>query len=118
MKMKLTQKVDHFTVFKNSLALVAARRSSRQITQKGLAGWNVQGSIRDVFIGWGAGDGLAAKGYSSKLWESTIEAQKPALRDCAGSLMAEMKHIQQCGRLGCSEKQQHWIQPAQTLASA
>ena len=23
--------------------------------------------------------------------------------------MAEMKHIQQCGRLGCSEKQQHWI---------
>ena len=29
---------------------------------------DVQGSIRDVFIGWVARDGLAGKGYSSKLW--------------------------------------------------
>jgi len=28
---------------------------------------------------------------------------------CDGSLMAEMKHNQQCGCLGCSKKQQHWI---------
>jgi len=39
-------------------------------------------------------DGLAGKGYSSKLWKGTSEAQKPAL-------MAEMKHNLQCGRLGC-----------------
>ena len=49
------------------------------------------------------------EGYSSKLRWGTSEAQKPALRDCASSLMAEMKHIQQCGCLDCSEKRQHWI---------
>ena len=75
-------------------------------------------NIRDVFIGWVAGDGLAGKGYTSKLWQGTNEAQKPAWRGCAGSLMPEMKHNQQCGHLSCSKKQQHWIQPAQTLASA
>jgi len=32
--------------------------------------------------------------------------------------MPEMKHNQECGRLGCSKKQQHWIYPAQALASA
>ena len=48
-----------------SLALVAAHRRSCQITEK--IGWlDVQGSIRDVFIGWVVGDGLAGKGYSSK----------------------------------------------------
>jgi len=50
--MKLTQKVDHFTVFKTSLTLVAAHRSSRQITYKKIDGWDVRGSIRDAFIGW------------------------------------------------------------------
>ena len=49
----------------------------------------MRGSTRDVFIGWVAGDGLAGKGYSSKLWYGTSEAQKPAWRGCAGSLMAE-----------------------------
>jgi len=34
----------------------------------------MQSSIRDVFIGWVAGDGLAGKGYSSKLWYGTSEA--------------------------------------------
>ena len=28
---------------------------------------DMRGSIRDVFIGWGAGDGLAGKVYSSEL---------------------------------------------------
>ena len=49
----------------------------------------------------GGGDGLVGKGYSSKLWQGTSEAQKPAWRDCAGSLMAEMKHNLLCGHLGC-----------------
>ena len=35
------------------------------------------------------GDGLV---YSSKLWQGTSEAQKPAWRGCAGSLVADMKH--------------------------
>jgi len=70
---------------------------------------DVRGSIRDVFIGLVAGDGLAEKGYTSKLWYDTSEAKKPAWRGCASSLMPEMKHNQQCGRLGCSKKQQHWI---------
>ena len=39
--MKLTQKVDHFTVF-NTLALVAAHRSSCQITLKKLDGWTCE----------------------------------------------------------------------------
>ena len=39
---------------------------------------DLRGSVRDVFIGWVAGDGLAGKGYSSKLWQGTSEAQKPA----------------------------------------
>ena len=34
MQMKLTQKVDYFTVFKSSLAQVAAHRGSYQITYK------------------------------------------------------------------------------------
>ena len=37
------------------------------------------------------------------------EGQKPTWRGCAGSLMPEMKHNQEFGRLGCSKKQQHWI---------
>jgi len=52
--------------------------------------------------GWVAVDGLAGKVYSSKLWYGTSEALKPAWRGCAGSLMPEMKHNQQCGRLGRS----------------
>jgi len=64
--MKLIQTVDHLRAF---LALLAAHRSSRQITWKKLPGWlNMQVSIRDAFIGWGAGDGLAGKDNSSKLW--------------------------------------------------
>jgi len=47
------------------------------------------------------GGGLAGKGYSSKLWYGTSEAQKSARRGCAGSLMAEMKHSLHCGHLGC-----------------
>jgi len=43
-----------------SIALVAAHRSSHQITKK--IGWlDMRGSIRDVFIGWVAGGGLAGK---------------------------------------------------------
>ena len=70
----------------------------------------MRGSIRDVYIGWVAGDGLARKGYSSKLWEGTSEAQKPAWMGCAGSLMAEMKHNLHLV-FALLNKQQHWILP-------
>ena len=90
---------------------MAAHRSSHQITYKikKIRWLDVRGSVRDVFIGLVAGDGLAGKGYTSKLLQGIGEAQKPAWRSCAGSVMPEMKQNQQCGRLGCSKKQQNWI---------
>jgi len=90
-RMKLKQKVDHFTVFKSfhstsccsrdtypdniiafkifvlNHATYAAHRSSRQITYNKIGWLDVRDNIRDVFIGWEAGDGLAGKGYTSKL---------------------------------------------------
>ena len=51
-------------------------------------------------LGGEGGDGLAGKGYSSKLWWDTSEAQKPALRGYAGSLMADLQGVL-CGCLGC-----------------
>ena len=67
-QIKLTQKVDHFTV-------VESFPSTSCFSQKFLPnkiekyGWlDVRGSIRDVYIRWVTGDGLARKGYSSKLW--------------------------------------------------
>jgi len=69
MRMKLTQKVDHFTVFKN---LPSTSCYSQNFLPNNLEkiGWlDVQGGIMDVFIGWGGGRGLAGKGYySSELW--------------------------------------------------
>ena len=55
--MKLTQKLDHFTVLRASLALVAAHRSSRQITLKKLAGWTCK-LVSGMFSLGGGGDGL------------------------------------------------------------
>jgi len=79
--MKLTQKVDNFTVFKSFPSIISC--CSQKFLPKKLTGWTCKvRSIRDVFIGWGEGDG-----------------QKPAWMGCAGSLMAEMKHNLQCGRL-------------------
>ena len=51
--MKLTQKVDCFTVFNSSLALVAAHRTSRQITYKKLDGWTCE-VVSEMFSlgGW------------------------------------------------------------------
>jgi len=76
--MKLTQKVDHFTVF-NSFPSTSCCSQKFPPNNFLKIGWlDVRGSIRDVFIGWVAGDGLAGKDYSSKLWYGTSEAQKPA----------------------------------------
>jgi len=65
---KLTQKVDCFTVFKSfpSTSCCWHKFSPKKIEK---IGWlDVRGSIRDVYIEWVAGDGLAGKDYSSKLW--------------------------------------------------
>jgi len=65
--MKLTQKVDHFTVF-NSFPSTSCCLQKFPPNKVETFGWlDVRGSIRDVYIGWVAGDGLAGKGYSSKL---------------------------------------------------
>ena len=52
MQMKLTQKVDHFTVFEGlpSTSCCSQKFSSNNLEK---IGWlDVWGSIRDVFIGW------------------------------------------------------------------
>ena len=53
--MKLTQMVDHFTVFKSfPSSSCCSQKFPPNNLQK--TGWlDGQGSIRDVFIGWGAG---------------------------------------------------------------
>jgi len=61
---KLTQKVDHFTMFETfpSNSCCSHKFPPNKIEK---IGWlDVQGSIRDVYIGWVVGDGPAGKGYS------------------------------------------------------
>ena len=59
---KLTQKVDHFTVF-NSLPSTSGRSQKFPPNNLQKNRWlDVRGGIRDVFIGWVEGDGLAVKG--------------------------------------------------------
>jgi len=66
-QMKLTQKVDHFTVFESFPSTIAVHGSSHQQDKKKLAGW-----ICEVVLGMFTLDGQwgmkAGKGYSSKLW--------------------------------------------------
>ena len=65
--MKLTQKVDHFTVFKS---FPSTSCCSQKFLPNNLEnnGWlDMRGSIRDAFIGWVVGDGLLGKDYSSKI---------------------------------------------------
>ena len=65
---KLTQKVDHFTVFKSFPSTSCCSQKFPPNNLEKIGWLDVRDSIRDVFIGWGAGDGLAGKGYSSKFW--------------------------------------------------
>ena len=53
MRMKLTQKVDHFTVFES---LLSTSCCSQKILPDKKIGWlDMRGSIRDVFLGWVVG---------------------------------------------------------------
>ena len=68
--MKFTQKLYHFTVFK---ILPSPSFCSQKFPPNNLEkiGWlDVRGSIRDVFIGWGAGDG---KGYSQNCGRALVK---------------------------------------------
>ena len=82
MQTKLTQKVDHFTMFESF-------PSCSQKFPPNFGWLDMRGSIRDDFIGWVVG----VEVYSTKWWWGMYEAQKPAWKECAGSLMAEMKHV-------------------------
>ena len=55
--MKLTQKVDHFTVFESfpSTSCCSLKFLLNKIEKNGW--WDVQGSISDVYIGWVGGRG-------------------------------------------------------------
>jgi len=63
--MKLTQKLDHFTVFKSFPTTGCCSQKFPPNNLEKIGWLDVWDSIRDVFIGWGARDGLAGKGYSS-----------------------------------------------------
>jgi len=69
--MKLTQKVEHFTVFKSFPSTSCCSQEFPPNSLEKIGWLDVRGSIRE-----------------------------PG-RGCAGSLMAEMKHNLQCGRLDC-----------------
>ena len=64
--MKLAKKVDHFIVFKSFPSTSCCSQKFPPNNLEKIGWLDVQGRV--VFIGWGAGDGLAGKGYSSKLW--------------------------------------------------
>ena len=88
---KLKQKVDHFTVFESFPSTSCNSHKFLPNKMEKLVGWTCEIASGMFTLGeWR--DGLAGKRYNSKLWSGTSEAQKPAWRDCVGSLMAEMKH--------------------------
>jgi len=92
--MKLTQKLDHFTVFKS---FPSTSCCSQKIPPNNLAGL-----MCEVVSGMFSLGGWWGMDWRERLqFKRTSEAQKPAWRSCAGSLMAEMKHSLHCGRLGC-----------------
>ena len=68
MQTELSQKVDHFTVFESFPSTSCCSQKFPPNNLEKIGWLDVRGSIRDVFIGWVAGDGLAGKGYSLKLW--------------------------------------------------
>ena len=65
--MKLTQKVDHFTMF-NSFPSTSGCSQKFPPNNLKLDGWTCEVVSGMFSLGWGAGDGLAGKGYSSELW--------------------------------------------------
>jgi len=67
-RMKLTQKVDNFTVFKSFPSTCCCSQKFPPNNLEKISWLDVRSSVRDIFIGWGMGDGLAGKGYSSKLF--------------------------------------------------
>jgi len=66
--MKLTQKVDHFTVFESVPSISCCSQKFLPNNLEKIGWLDVLDNIWDVFIGWKPGDELAGKGYSSKLW--------------------------------------------------
>jgi len=94
--MKLTQKVDYFTVFESFPSTsCCSQKFPPNETEK--IGWlDLRGCVTDVYIGKVAGDGL--KIIVQNCGRVLV---KPKNQGCAGSLMAELKQNLHCGRLGC-----------------
>ena len=53
MRMKLTQKVDHFTVFKSLPSTSCCSQKFLPNNLEKIDWLDMRGNIRDVFIGWG-----------------------------------------------------------------
>jgi len=87
--MKLTQKVDHFTVFESCCSQKFLPNKIEKI------GWLGMQDSRDVYIGWMVGNGLVGKCYSSNCDRALVKPQNQP----GGFLMAEMKHHLHCGHL-------------------
>ena len=90
--MKLTQKIDHFTVFKSLPSTSCCSQKFLQNDLEKIDCLDMQGSIRDIFIGWGRG---------MDWWE------KVTVQNCGRALVKPknqpggVKHNLLCGRLGC-----------------
>ena len=67
-QMKLTQKVDHFTMFKSFPNTSCCSQKFPPNNLEKISLLDVRGSIGDAFIGSVEGDRLVGKGYGSKLW--------------------------------------------------
>ena len=76
MRMKLTQKVDHFTVFKSFPSISCCSQKFPPNNFEKIGWLDMRGSIRDVFIGRGRG----------KDWREKVTVQ-----NCGGALVKPKK---------------------------
>jgi len=107
--MKLTQKVDHFTVFNSFPSTGGCSHKLPPNNLLKIRWLDVRGSIRDVFIGWVQRMDWQEKVTVQNCGRALVKPKNQPGGGLAGSLMPEIEHNQQCGCLGCSKKQQHWI---------
>ena len=87
--MKLTQKVDHFTVFKSFPNTSCCSQKFPPNNFEKIGWLDVQVSIRDVFIGWGW---RWTKVTVQNCGRALVKPKNQPGWGCAGYLMAEMKH--------------------------
>ena len=101
--MKLTQKVDHFTVFKNFPSTGCCSQKFPPNNLEKISWLDMRGMFSLGGMEW------REKVSVQNCGRALVKPKHQPGCGCAGFLMAEMKHNLHCGRLGCQKKQQHWI---------